>query len=39
MGINTPAKKISKLIRLLIVIIYKFIVKKTYKVAKMGLSM
>lgn len=38
-GINTPAKKISKLTRLLIVIIHKSIVKKTYKVAKIELNM
>lgn len=34
-----PVKIFSKLTRLLIVIIYKFIVKKTYKVAKMELDM
>lgn len=38
-GINTPAKFFSKLTRLLIVIIHKFLVKKTYKVAKLGLDM
>lgn len=32
-------KKISKLTRLLIVIIHKSIVKKTYKVAKIELNM